>query len=116
MTAVTVYHLARAAAWNAALTEGVYRGTPEDRADGFLHFSTAEQVAVSAAKHRGGERDIVLVAVRSADLGAALKWERSRGGALFPHLYGSLGVDKVAWTAPLPLDADGAHVFPELEP
>ncbi|MCR9257926.1 MAG: DUF952 domain-containing protein [Alphaproteobacteria bacterium] len=115
MTATTIYHLAREGAWKAAEAAGVYDGTPEDRADGFLHFSTAEQVAVSAAKHRAGETDIVLVAVRSADLGGALKWESSRGGALFPHLYGTLAIEHVAWTKPLPLDGDGVHQFPELD-
>lgn len=115
-TAKTIYHLARKASWEEATAHGVYTGTPEDRADGFLHFSTAAQIVVSAAKHRAGEKDIILVAVAPDVLGDALKWEPSRGGDLFPHLYGELSMDHVAWSAPLPLGEDGVHRFPELEP
>lgn len=107
-----IYHLARGAAWRAAREGGVYRGTPEDRADGFMHFSTAGQVAESAAKHRAGETDLILLGVDPKALGAALKWEPSRGGRLFPHLYGDLPVAHVAREEALTLGADGRHRFP----
>lgn len=110
-----IYHLAREAEWQKALASGVYEGSADDRRDGFLHFSNAEQVKVSAAKHRAGERDVRLVAIDDAVLGAALRWEVSRGGALFPHLYATLDPKSVAWTKELPLDADGLHVFPDLD-
>ena len=110
-----IYHLARAAGWRAAEQAGTYTGTDEDRADGFLHFSTAGQIAESAAKHRKGERDLVLVAVDAAALGDALKWEPARGGALFPHLYGALPLASVLWSRPLPLGDDGLHRFPPLD-
>ena len=84
--------------------------------DGFIHFSTAAQVAETAAKHFAEESDLVLVAVDADALGAALKWEPSRGGDLFPHLYGPLPLTAVRWARPLPRAADGRHVFPELEP
>jgi uncharacterized protein (DUF952 family) len=110
-----IYHLCRRPDWQAAERAGVYRGSSEDATDGFIHFSTAAQVAASAAKHRAGERDLVLIAVAPAALGPALKWERARGGALFPHLYGPLSLDRVAWTKPLPLGEAGRHLFPALE-
>lgn len=110
-----IYHLARVSGWRAAARSGVYHGTPEDRADGFLHFSTAEQVAESAARHRRGETDIVLLAVAAETLGDALRWEPSRNGDLFPHLYGALPLASVLWSQPLPLGDDGRHVFPPLD-
>lgn len=112
---VTIYHLARKAGWRDAERSGVYEGTAEDRADGFLHFSTGTQVAESAARHRKGETDIVLIAVDSDGLGDALRWEPARGGELFPHLYGSLPLDSVLWSRPLPLGNDGLHHFPALD-
>jgi uncharacterized protein (DUF952 family) len=110
-----IYHLARGAEWRAAERSGRYDGTADDRRDGFLHFSTAEQVAESAARHRRGETDIVLLAVDAEGLGAALRWEPSRGGALFPHLYGMLPLTSVIWAKPLPLGDDGRHRFPPLD-
>lgn len=109
-----IFHLAKQAVWNEARREGVYRGAPSDRADGFLHFSTAEQIIESAAKHRAGESDLVLLSVDDTALGAALVWEPSRGGALFPHLYGDLPIEAVRDTAELELNAEGRHIFPEL--
>src|ERR1700690_469293 len=85
-----VYKICRAALWRQAERAGVFRGSPVDRKDGFLHFSTADQAAETAAKHFAGERDLVLLRVDAALLGDKLKWEPSRGGALFPHLYGDL--------------------------
>ncbi|MGE4220289.1 MAG: DUF952 domain-containing protein [Alphaproteobacteria bacterium] len=110
-----IYHLAKQPAWAEAQADGVYRGRPADRADGFLHFSTAVQIADSAAIHRAGEPDLVLLAVPADGLGAALRWEPSRSGKLFPHLYGELPLAQIAWAKPLPLGTDGRHVFPPLD-
>ena len=109
----TIYTMVRAADWRQAEADGEYRGSADDRRDGFLHFSAAGQLRASAAKHRAGERDLLLVAVEAAALGEALAWEPagSRPG-LFPHLYGALPLAAVAGVTPLPLGADGAHVFP----
>lgn len=109
-----IYHMCPAEAWQAALQAGEYRGTEDDRRDGFIHFSTGEQVAESARRHRAGQTGLVLIAVDPARLGNRLKWEASRGGALFPHLYGALLPAEVASVRPLPLGPDGAHVFPLL--
>jgi uncharacterized protein (DUF952 family) len=111
----TVYKISPRALWQAAEQAGVFTGAPVDRADGFIHFSTAEQTAETAARHFAGQSDLVLVAIDAAALGAALRYEPSRGGALFPHLYGTLPLSAVRWVKPLPLTAQG-HQFPELEP
>lgn len=111
----TVYHLARASEWEVAQSSGVYRGSSQDLADGFLHFSTAEQIVESATRHRAGEPDLLLLRVRVAALGDALRWEASRGGDRFPHLYGALGVAAVHGVDPLPLGPGGEHVFPALD-
>lgn len=111
-----VYKICQADEWREAERAGVYHGAPIDHADGFIHFSTAAQVVETAAKHFAGVDGLVLVAVDTAKLGPALKWEPSRGGALFPHLYAVLKPDAVLWIKPLPLGADGRHVFPELRP
>jgi uncharacterized protein (DUF952 family) len=111
-----IYHLAKTGAWEVAVQSGeAYTGTADDAADGFLHFSTAQQIVESAARHRAGERDLVLLAVDANALSNELRWERSRGGAEFPHLYGALPMAAVRWTKPLPLGPDGHHVFPELD-
>lgn len=101
--------------WQAAETEGVFHGAPVDLADGYIHFSTAEQVHETAAKHFKGQTDLLLAAFDAAGFGEALKWEPSRGGALFPHLYASLPVSCALWVKPLPLGADGLHQFPDLD-
>jgi uncharacterized protein (DUF952 family) len=111
----TIYKICDATAWQAAERAGEFAGATVDLADGYIHFSAADQVEETAAKHFAGERDLVLVAVDADALGAALKWEPSRGGALFPHLYGKLPLIAVRWTKPLPLGPDGRHVFPKLE-
>jgi uncharacterized protein (DUF952 family) len=113
--AKTIYKICEAAAWQAAERVGEFAGAPIDRADGYIHFSAADQVAATAAKHFAGQRDLVLVAVDAHALGAALKWEPSRGGALFPHLYGMLPLGAVRWVKPLPVGPDGRHAFPKLE-
>ena len=114
MADALIYHICRRDEWHAATAEGVYRGSSQDAADGFIHFSTAAQVVASAAKHRAGQDGLVLVEVAPGALGAALKWEPSRGGALFPHLYGDLPLAAVIAARDLPLDQDGRHAFPDL--
>jgi len=109
-----IYKITPRALWRAAEARRTFAGAPVDLADGYIHFSTAAQVAETAAKHFAGQDDLVLVAVDAERLGAALKWEPSRGGALFPHLYAALDPAAALWVKPLPLGADGAHVFPEL--
>ncbi|MGQ0676798.1 MAG: DUF952 domain-containing protein [Rhodospirillales bacterium] len=115
MAGKPIYNLCRKADWEAALALGEYRGSADDLRDGFIHFSTAAQVAESAARHRAGTPDLLLLAVDPAVLGPALKWEPARGGAVFPHLYGPLPVRAVARITGLPLGTDGRHVFPKLE-
>jgi len=107
-----IYHMCADAEWRAAAAAGVYEGSSQDAADGFIHFSTAAQVAASAAKHRAGQDGLVLLTVDAARLGDALRWEPARGGALFPHLYGPLPLAAVMGVDDLPLGDDGRHVFP----
>lgn len=107
-----IFKIFRRAEWDAFCAAGETDGAPVDLADGFIHFSTAEQVTETAAKHFQDESDLVLVAFDSETLGAALKWEPSRGGALFPHLYRKLMRADVIWDKSLPLGATG-HIFPE---
>ena len=109
-----IFHMARKAEWDAAQAAGFYQGAAEDRVDGFIHFSTAIQVKESAAKHRTSEANLILVACDSDALSESLKWEAARGGALFPLLYGDIPLNTVVWAEPLPLDADGVHIFPDL--
>lgn len=110
-----IYHICREADWRAARADGAYRGSADDLRDGFIHFSTAAQVAESAAKHRAGQAGLVLIEADPAALGPALRWEPARDGALFPHLYGPLPCAAARRVVPLPLGADGRHVFPALE-
>lgn len=107
-----VYKILRRSEWEALRRSGETRGAPVDLADGFIHLSTAAQVVETAAKHFAAESDLVLVAVDTARLGDALRWEPSRGGQLFPHLYAPLRLEHVAWDKSLPLGAAG-HIFPE---
>lgn len=106
-----IYKIFRAGEWAALRAGGATRGAPVDLADGYIHFSTAGQAAETAAKHFAGEADLMLLAVEAEALGEALKWETSRGGALFPHLYRELRMEDVHWAQPLPL-VDGVHAFP----
>lgn len=110
----TIYKIAPAGLWREAERAGAFTGAPVDIADGFIHFSTAGQVAETAARHFAGQGDLVLAAIDADALGAALRYEPSRGGALFPHLYGTLSLSAVRWVKPLPLGPAG-HVFPELD-
>ena len=99
--------------WRDAERAGVFSGSAIDRTDGFIHFSTAQQAPETAAKHFAGQAGLLLVAVEEEALGEGLRYEPSRGGALFPHLYGALPLSAVRWVRPLPLGPDGRHVFPE---
>jgi uncharacterized protein (DUF952 family) len=112
--ATLIYKICPAALWRAAERDGVFRGAPLDQRDGYIHFSSPEQVVETAALHFAGQNDLILAAVDPAALGRALKWEPSRGGALFPHLFGDLPMTAVRWARPLPLGPDGGHVFPPL--
>jgi len=110
-----IYHICRADEWRAARAQGRYRGSADDLRDGFIHFSTAAQLAESAARHRAGQDGLLLVEVDPAALGPALRWEPARDGALFPHLYGALSVAAARRVVPLPLGPDGRHLFPALD-
>jgi uncharacterized protein (DUF952 family) len=107
-----IYHLCLRTEWECALRTGVYGGSSQDRADGFIHLSTADQLAQSARKHRKGQPGLVLLTVDPQVLGEALRWEPSRGGALFPHLYGMLPVSAVKAVHEAPLDGEGIPVLP----
>jgi uncharacterized protein (DUF952 family) len=109
----TIYKILDAAEWAAAQAQGRYDGSEVDRRDGFIHFSTAEQVEETARRHFAGRSNLVLVAVNAAQL-KELKWEPSRGGELFPHLYAPLPASAVRWTKPI--DRDGErHLLPGLD-
>lgn len=110
-----IYHMCRRREWQSAERAGTYHGSSQDAADGFIHFSTATQLARSAAKHRAGQSDLVLVAVAPEALGATLRWEMARDGALFPHLYGALALETVRWVREMPLGGDGRHRIPPLD-
>ncbi|MAP95854.1 MAG: hypothetical protein CMK07_12960 [Ponticaulis sp.] len=107
-----IYKIFRADENTAFQTNGETLGAPIDLADGYVHLSTAEQVKETAAKHFAGEHDLVLLAVDPDRLGEDLKWEVSRGGADFPHLYRALKASDVVWSKPLPLKS-GSHEFPD---
>ncbi len=107
-----IYKIMAAAEWAHAQAAGMYEGSEHDRRDGFIHFSTAAQAAETAAKYFAGQNDLVVLAVDPAHLGAALTWEPSRGGALFPHLHASLPISAVVAAHDLPLGPDGRHRFP----
>jgi uncharacterized protein (DUF952 family) len=112
----TIYKICEAAIWREAERGGVFPGAGVVKRDGFIHFSTAGQVRETAAKHFAGATNLMLVAVDADALAGALKWEVSRGGDLFPHLYGDLPLAAVLWARPLALGHDQRHVFPDLEP
>jgi uncharacterized protein (DUF952 family) len=110
----TIYKICGRAAWEEAQTAGLFAGSPADRSDGFIHFSTAAQLPGTVAKHFAGLLDLMLLAVDGATLGAALRWEPSRGGELFPHLYAALPLSAVLWACPLADEVGGRRAFPEL--
>ncbi len=109
-----IYKIVSAQEWTAAQAQGVFEGSAVDLADGYIHFSAADQAQETAAKWFAGQADLMLLTVEADPLGEALKWEPSRGGALFPHLYRPLQVAEVAAARSLPLGADGAPVVGDL--
>lgn len=108
-----IYKICPAALWSEAEAKGRFDGAPVDLADGYIHFSTADQVAETAAKHFAGQGGLLLIAIDGERLGKALRYEPSRGGALFPHLYAPLDPKAARWIAALPLKHDGNHIIPE---
>ena len=108
-----VYKIVATEEWAKAEAAGAFAGASVDRADGFIHFSTAEQAPETAAKWFAGRGDLTLAAVEAEALGDDLRWEPSRGGALFPHLYGPLPMSAVVWSRPLPLGSGGSPCFRE---
>lgn len=108
-----IYKIFRAPEWEALAADGSTRGAPIDLADGYIHFSTAAQAQETAAKHFAGVDGLVLAAVEAETLGDNLRWEPSRGGQDFPHLYRPLRLSDVVWHKPLPV-VDGANRFPDL--
>jgi uncharacterized protein (DUF952 family) len=113
---VKIYKICSASAWREAEREGVYRGSADDARDGFIHFSTAQQVPETLRRHFFGQRALFLVEVDGDELGDALRWERSRNDELFPHLYGELDLGAVISVMNLNMRSDGDHDIPELEP
>ena len=108
-----IYKIASEGLWREAIEKGSFSGSPVDVIDGFIHFSTADQVRDTAARHFASTTGLVLIAIATA--GLDLRWEPSRGGRLFPHLYDELPLSAVQWVKPLPLDANGCHEFPALD-
>ena len=107
-----IYKILTSAQWTDLQTHSETPGAPVDVADGFIHFSTANQARETAAKHFAGQEGLWLAALDADALGDALKWEPSRGGDLFPHLYDPLRHRDVLWCKPLPLGPEG-HSFPD---
>ena len=112
----SVYKICPASAWREAERQGVYRGSPDDIRDGFIHFSTAAQVAETARKHFFGQTGLFLIEVDAGALGDALRWERSRNDELFPHLFDDLDLGAVTGVLDLRARSDGYHDIPELKP
>ncbi len=110
----TIYKICERASWRFAEQTGTYCGSAADARDGFIHFSTAAQLAGTLAKHFAGRGDLLLVAVNADALGEALKWEPSRGGEPFPHLYAALPLAAVRWIKPVPDEVGGRRALPEL--
>lgn len=108
-----VYKITTRSAFAASRQGGTFSGMPIDVRDGYMHFSTAAQLAETLRLHFAGQDDLLLLAVRTADLGGKLEWEPSRGGDLFPHLYADLPLSAIAWEAPVSVAADGSVDLPE---
>jgi uncharacterized protein (DUF952 family) len=112
----TIYKICPAAAWREAELHGVFRGSADDVRDGFIHFSTASQLEGTARKHFAGQTGLLLIAIDADGLGEALRWEVSRGGESFPHLYGELDLRHVTAVQDMRARPDGHHEIPELAP
>jgi uncharacterized protein (DUF952 family) len=110
-----IYKILPAADWDTAVTDGVFKGSPVDLDDGFIHFSDGRQAQETASKWFRGQAGLVLVAVEAEALGEALKWEPSRGGDLFPHLYAPLAANLALWARPLAVDPEGVPILGELQ-
>ena len=108
-----IYKVCSETEWNKACATGKFCGNSDDLCDGFIHFSTAEQLSGTLAKHFTGREDLVLICVDATKLGAALRWEPARNGQLFPHLYDDLATEAAIWIVPLHLDRYGRHRLPE---
>ncbi len=108
-----IYKIFRGPEWDQMQRDGETAGAPIDIADGYVHFSTAQQAQETADKHFAGQDGLWLLAIETEGKEADFRWEVSRGGALFPHLYRNLRMNDVVWSAPLPL-VDGRHRFPDL--
>lgn len=108
-----IYKILRRAEWEAALGAGQFLGSSDDIRDGFIHFSAAHQLQGTAEKHFAKETDLVLLAAAAGRLGPALRWDVSRGGDRFPHLYGPLPLAAAAWVRPVERDAKGGFLWPE---
>jgi len=111
----TIYKICEKGLWREAEAQGLFRGAPVDLRDGYIHFSTTSQLAETAARHFAGASDLMLIAVDAGALDGQLKWEVSRGGDLFPHLYAPLPLSAVRWARPLPDEVDGSRRLPELD-
>lgn len=111
--ATLVFKIATASQWRDAVATGAFAGSHDDLRDGFIHLSSGDQLAGTLAKHFRGQSDLVLVAFTASSLAPDLKWEVSRGGNLFPHLYAPLATMSALWTKPLPLNQDGVPQIPE---
>ena len=112
----TIYKISPASAWREAERAGVYRGSADDARDGYIHLSTASQLAETLRKHYFGQTGLFLIAVDADALGEALRWEKSRNDELFPHLYGELDLGAVTDVLELRARSDGGHELPERKP
>jgi uncharacterized protein (DUF952 family) len=112
----TIYKICSASAWREAERRGAFQGSADDLRDGFIHFSAAAQVAETATRHFFGQAGLFLIAVDAEALGDSLRWEPSRNGEPFPHLYGQLDLGAVSAVLELRTRSDGSHDIPELKP
>jgi uncharacterized protein (DUF952 family) len=110
-----IYKIVSKSEWGSAEAAGVFSGSAVDLEDGYIHFSSRDQVVETAAKHFAGQEDLLLVSVSEDKLGDSVRWEESRGGQLFPHLYGDLMTTVVDEVIDLAIDQDGNHQFPSWE-
>lgn len=114
MNEKVIFKIATRLQWDIAEAAGIFHGAPIDLRDGYIHFSTADQMRETAARHFAGQSNLVVAAIDAAALGDKLVYEVSRGGALFPHLYAPLDLKHVLWIKTLPLDGNGVHAFPDI--
>ena len=108
-----VYKVCSATHWQAAKASGIFTGVSIDIQDGYIHFSTADQLAKTLSLHFAGQTDLVLLSVETDKIGTDIKWEPSRGGALFPHLYADLPLEAVVAEHALRVDGAGTFILPE---